>query len=37
MRLLENEKVDYDIESKYKDELEYLRKERAVQIYQTIK
>ena len=37
MKLLELEKVDYDIESKYREELAYLRKERAEQLYKIIK
>lgn len=36
MRLVEREQIDYDIEQEYKEELAYLRKERAVRLYKTI-
>ena len=37
MKLIELEAVNYDIESKYREELAYLRKERAQNLYKTIK
>ena len=37
MKLLDSETLNYDIETKYKEELEYLRRERAQRLYKKVK